>query len=215
MPSSTDRKRLEVPTYLYDKLIEIAVDEDRTVSSVVQEVLIAGLHTYQPRGITVLGSERYTERAREALAYARAETVRFNHSYIGTEHILLGLLQVEEGIAARVLNGLGVSLEQVRERVGYVIGQGKGSVPAPENLPFVPRARKVLRLAEDEAESMEQHYIGTEHLLLATVREGSGMAANILNSLGMRDKVRPEVLRILTKTQEADTPDNTAEEAEA
>ena len=176
---------------------------------------MAGLHTYQPRGVTALGSERYTERAREALAYARAETVRFNHSYIGTEHILLGLLQVEEGIAARVLNGLGVSLEQVRERVGYVIGQGKGSVPAPENLPFVPRARKVLRLAEDEAESMEQHYIGTEHLLLATVREGSGMAANILNSLGMRDKVRPEVLRILTKTQEADTPDNAAEEAEA
>jgi len=198
MPSSTDRKRLEVPTYLYDRLVEIAVEEDRTVSGVVQEIIMAGLSGYQARGLTESGLERYTERAREALNYARAETVRFNHNYLGTEHILLGLLCDGDGVAARVLNGLGVSLEKVRERVEYVIGRGKGSVPTLENVPFAPRARKVLRLAEAEVEALHHHYFGTEHLLLALVRVEDGMAARILDSLGALNKIRPAVLDILT-----------------
>src|SRR3954451_2281884 len=103
MPSSTDRKRLEVPTYLHDRLVEIAIDEDRTVASVVQEVLVAGLQHYAPAINPQRDLTRLTKRARAALDYAREETIPFNHNYIGTEHILLGLLREGEGVAARVL----------------------------------------------------------------------------------------------------------------
>src|SRR4051794_7932923 len=114
MPSSADRKRLEVPTYLYDRLVEIAIDEDRTVASVVQEVIATGLHNYMPGIREERDFTRYTESARRALKLAREETVPFNHAYLGTEHILLGLLRVEDGIAARVLTAAGVDEARCR-----------------------------------------------------------------------------------------------------
>ncbi len=205
MPSSTDRKRLEVPTYLHERLVDIAIEEDRTVSSVVQEVLITGLSAYIPRRLSAQDDERLTERARLALDYAREEAVPFNHNYIGTEHLLLGLLRVEEGVAARVLNELGVTLETVRERLGTIVGKGKGKGTVPEYLPYVPRARLALRLAVEEADSLDNHYIGTEHLLLALIRVREGMAARILDRLGVLDTARLAVLHLLTEKEEKST----------
>lgn len=203
MPSSTDRKRLEVPTYLHERLVDIAIEEDRTVSSVVQEVLMTGLSAYIPRRLSAQDDERLTARARLALDYAREEAVPFNHNYIGTEHLLLGLLRVEEGVAARVLNELGVTLETVRERLGTIVGKGKGTVP--EYPPYVPRARLALRLAVEEADSLDNHYIGTEHLLLALIRVREGMAARILDRLGVLDTARLAVLHLLTEKEEEST----------
>ncbi|HEU5423027.1 MAG TPA: Clp protease N-terminal domain-containing protein, partial [Nitrolancea sp.] len=105
MPSSADRKRLEVPTHLHERLVEIAIDEDRTVASVVQEIITLGLGQYQSRLAPEagVGQAPFTERAIRALAFAREEAVPFNHSYLGTEHLLLGLLREGEGVAARIL----------------------------------------------------------------------------------------------------------------
>jgi len=195
MPSSADRKRLEIPTYLHDRLVEIAIDEDRTVASVAQQVLAAGLERYQPNVLRDEDTARFTPRARNSLDFAYQETLPFNHNYIGTEHILLGLLREEQGVAARVLNKLGVTLESVREQVGYIIGTGVGRVSGVP--PFTPRARKVLRRATEEAEGLNNHYVGTEHLLLALVQDRQGMAARILELLDACNRVTGAVLRIV------------------
>jgi len=143
--------------------------------------------------------EKFTERARRVLTLSQEEAQRFNHNYIGTEHILLGLVREGEGVAAKVLANLGVELEKVRSAVEYIIGRGEKSVSGEIGL--TPRAKRVIELAVDEARRLGHNYIGTEHLLLGLLREGEGMAAGVLESLGIGlDKVRTETIRILNQT---------------
>lgn len=140
--------------------------------------------------------DKFTERARKVLSLAQEEAQRFQHNYIGTEHLLLGLVREEEGVAAKVLLKLGVELNRVREAVEFIIGRGDRIVLGEIGL--TPRAKKVIELAIDEARSMKHHYIGTEHLLLGLVREGEGIAAGVLESLGVRlERVRRETLAVL------------------
>ena len=143
--------------------------------------------------------EKFSERARRVLSLAQEEAQRFNHNYIGTEHILLGLVRETEGVAARVLANLGVDLNKVRSAVEFIIGRGEK--PAQGEIGLTPRAKKVVELAVDEARRMNHNYIGTEHLLIGLLREGEGVAAGVLESLGVNlDKVRTETQRILSQT---------------
>ncbi len=143
--------------------------------------------------------EKFTERARRVLTLAQEEALRFNHNYIGTEHILLGLVREGEGVAAKVLANLGVDLAKVRSAVEFIIGRGDKAVTGEIGL--TPRAKKVIELAVDEARRLGHQYIGTEHLLLGLVREGEGIAAGVLESLGVSlEKVRAEVTRILSQS---------------
>ena len=141
--------------------------------------------------------EKFSERARRVLSLAQEEAQRFNHNYIGTEHILLGLVRETEGVAARVLSSLTVDLSKVRSAVEFIIGRGEK--PAQGEIGLTPRAKKVVELAVDEARRMNHTYIGTEHLLIGLLREGEGVAAGVLESLGVTlDKVRAETHRILS-----------------
>ena len=143
--------------------------------------------------------DKFTERARRVLTLAQEEALRFNHNYIGTEHLLLGLVREGEGVAAKVLANLGVELNKVRSAVEFIIGRGDRAVMGEIGL--TPRAKKVIELAVDEARRLGHQYIGTEHLLLGLVREGEGIAAGVLESLGVSlDKVRAEVTRILSQS---------------
>ena len=141
--------------------------------------------------------EKFSERARRVLSLAQEEAQRFNHNYIGTEHILLGLVRETEGVAARVLSSLTVDLSKVRSAVEFIIGRGEK--PPQGEIGLTPRAKKVVELAVDEARRMNHTYIGTEHLLIGLMREGEGVAAGVLESLGVTlDKVRAETQRILS-----------------
>ena len=143
--------------------------------------------------------EKFSERARRVLSLAQEEAQRFNHNYIGTEHILLGLVRETEGVAARVLSGLSVDLGKVRSAVEFIIGRGER--PAQGEIGLTPRAKKVVELAVDEARRMNHTYIGTEHLLIGLLREGEGVAAGVLESLGVNlEKVRAETHRILSNS---------------
>ena len=143
--------------------------------------------------------EKFSERARRVLSLAQEEAQRFNHNYIGTEHILLGLVRETEGVAARVLSNLGVDLSKVRSAVEFIIGRGER--PAQGEIGLTPRAKKVVELAVDEARRMNHTYIGTEHLLIGLLREGEGVAAGVLESLSVTlDKVRSETHRILSQS---------------
>ena len=143
--------------------------------------------------------EKFSDRARRVLSLAQDEAQRFNHNYIGTEHILLGLVRETEGVAARVLSSLSVDLSKVRSAVEFIIGRGEK--PAQGEIGLTPRAKKVVELAVDEARRMNHTYIGTEHLLIGLLREGEGVAAGVLESLGVTlDKVRAETHRILSHT---------------
>ena len=143
--------------------------------------------------------EKFSERARRVLSLAQEEAQRFNHNYIGTEHILLGLVRETDGVAAKVLSNLGVELNKVRSAVEFIIG--RGDRPTPGEIGLTPRAKKVIELAVDEARRLNHHYIGTEHLLIGLMREGEGVAAGVLESLGVNlDKVRSETSRILTQS---------------
>ena len=143
--------------------------------------------------------EKFSERARRVLALAQEEAQRFNHNYIGTEHVLLGLVRETDGVAAKVLTNLGVELNKVKSAVEFIIGRGERS--AGGEIGLTPRAKKVIELAVDEARRLNHHYIGTEHLLIGLMREGEGVAAGVLESLGVNlDKVRAETSRILTQT---------------
>ena len=143
--------------------------------------------------------EKFSERARRVLSLAQDEAQRFNHNYIGTEHILLGLVRETEGVAARVLSGLGVDLSKVRSAVEFIIGRGEK--PTQGEIGLTPRAKKVVELAVDEARRMNHTYIGTEHLLIGLLREGEGVAAGVLESLGVSlEKVRAETHRILSNS---------------
>ncbi|HET7036546.1 MAG TPA: Clp protease N-terminal domain-containing protein [Thermomicrobiaceae bacterium] len=204
MPSSADRKRLEVPTHLHERLVEIAIDEDRTVASVVQEIITLGLSQYQSRLAPEAGAVRFTERAARALAFAREEAAPFNHNYLGTEHLLLGLLREGEGVAARVLDKFDVTLPALREYVGYHFGRGAGRASGSPG--WVPRARRALALAAEEAERFGSHSVGTEHLLLGLTEVRDGMAARMLGSFGVLDEVRKETLRFILGDAGAGSP---------
>jgi len=142
--------------------------------------------------------ERFTDRARRVLVLAQEEARLLNHNFIGTEHILLGLIHEGEGIAAKALESLGVSLEAVREKVEETIGPPPAGVPA-NSPPFTPRAKKVLELSLREALQLGHNYIGTEHMLLGLVREGEGVAAQVLVSLGADlPRVRQQVISLLS-----------------
>jgi len=142
--------------------------------------------------------EKFSERARKVLTYAQEEAQHLNHSYIGTEHILLGLLREEEGVAAKVLANLGAGLNKVRASVEFIIGRGEK--PSAGETGLTPRARRVIELAIDEARYLGHNYIGTEHLLLGLLREGEGIAAGVLDSFGITlDRARAETTRILTQ----------------
>ncbi len=141
--------------------------------------------------------EKFSERARRVLTLAQEEAQSLNHSYIGTEHILLGLVREEEGAAAKVLTNLGVSLNKVRASVEFVIGRGEK--PSTSETGLTPRARRVIELAIDEARYLGHNYIGTEHLLLGLLREGEGIAAGVLDSFGITlERARAEIERVLS-----------------
>jgi ATP-dependent Clp protease ATP-binding subunit ClpA len=141
--------------------------------------------------------ERFTERARQVVVLAQDEAIALKHNYIGTEHILLGLLRVEEGLAARVLASLHVTVDEVRAQVMRIIGQGD-EPPAGGQIPFTPRAKKVLELALREAMALKHNYIGTEHILLGIARENQGVAARVLLDFDAdAEKIRNEVKRML------------------
>src|SRR3978361_562031 len=141
--------------------------------------------------------ERFTDRARRVVVLAQEEARMLSHNYIGTEHILLGLIHEGDGIAAKALESLGVSLEAVRAQVEEIIGQGQ---QAPSgHIPFTPRAKKVLELSLREALQLGHNYIGTEHLLLGLIREGEGGAAQVLAQLALDlSRVRQEVIQLLS-----------------
>ena len=143
--------------------------------------------------------EKFSERARRVLSLAQEEAGELNHNYIGTEHVLLGLAREPEGVGTRVLVSLGVDLSKIRSAVTFIIGRGQKQPTSDVGL--TPRAKKVIELAVDEAREMSHHYIGTEHLLIGLLREGDGVAAGVLESLGVTlDKVRQETQRILSQS---------------
>ncbi|MBA3551749.1 MAG: ATP-dependent Clp protease ATP-binding subunit [Actinobacteria bacterium] len=141
--------------------------------------------------------ERFTDRARRVVVLAQEEARMLNHNYIGTEHILLGLIHEGEGVAAKALESLGISLEAVRSQVEEIIGQGQAAPTG--HIPFTPRAKKVLELSLREALQLGHNYIGTEHILLGLIREGEGVAAQVLQKLGADlNRVRQQVIQLLS-----------------
>ncbi|MCC6574712.1 MAG: ATP-dependent Clp protease ATP-binding subunit [Planctomycetes bacterium] len=146
--------------------------------------------------------EQFTERARKVLGLARQEAQKFNHEYIGTEHILLGLILEGSGVAATVLRNMDVDLRKIRLEIEKLVQQGPQVMTAPSKLPFTPRAKRVIDLAKEEAASLNHEHVGTEHLLLGLLRENEGIAAQVLMNLGVRlDEVREEVLELLSPEQ--------------
>jgi ATP-dependent Clp protease ATP-binding subunit ClpC len=149
--------------------------------------------------------ERFTDRARHVIVLAQEEARLLNHSYIGTEHLLLGLVHESEGVAARALEALGISLTAVRSEVEQTIGRGEG-MPSG-HIPFTPRAKKVLELSLREALRLDHNYIGTEHILLGLIREGEGVAAQVLTKLGAgHEQVRQKVRDLLHEGSPAGQP---------
>ena len=143
--------------------------------------------------------DRFTKRARRVLTLAQEEAQRLNHNYIGTEHLLLGLVREENGVAVRVLRDLGVDPKQIRERVERTVGRGQRA--AFGKLSLTPRTKRVIELAVDEARRLGHHYIGTEHLLLGLVRAGEGVAVDVLKGLGVGlDKVRSQTARVMMES---------------
>jgi len=141
--------------------------------------------------------ERFSDQARRVVVLAQEESRMLDHNYIGTEHLLLGLLHEGEGVAARALESLGISLEAARQQVEEIIGRGQHTQSG--HIPFTPRAKKVLELSLREVQQLGDNYIGTEHLLLGLVREGSGVGTQILVKLGAElNGVRRQVIRLLT-----------------
>jgi hypothetical protein len=155
--------------------------------------------------------ERFTDRARRVVPLAQEEAKRLDHNYIGTEHLLLGLIREGEGVAAKALESLGISLDAVRQQVKEIIGRGQ---QAPSgHMPFTPRAKKVLELSLREALQLGHDYIGTEHLLLGLIREGDGVAAQVLIRLGADlNRVRQQIIALLYQSKESRLARRSAEE---
>jgi ATP-dependent Clp protease ATP-binding subunit ClpC len=149
--------------------------------------------------------DKFTERARRVLSLAQEEAMRFRHNYIGTEHLLLGLVREGNGLAAKVLTNMGVDLNTIRCDVEAIIGHGDRVVKGQVGL--TPRAKKVIELAMDEARRMNHHYIGTEHLLLGLIREGTGIAASVLEQEGLHlGEIRRQVILTLNSLPTAQNP---------
>ena len=146
---------------------------------------------------------RFTDRARKVIALANQEAQRFNHEWVGTEHVLLGLVKEGTGVGANVLKNLDVDLHKVRMEVERIVKSGPEMAPMGR-LPQTPRAKKVLEYAIEEAKALNHNYVGTEHLLLGLLREREGMAAQVLTNMGLKlEKVREEVLSLLGAGMEA------------
>jgi ATP-dependent Clp protease ATP-binding subunit ClpA len=155
--------------------------------------------------------ERFTDRARRVVVLAQEEARMLNHNYVGTEHILLGLIHEGDGVAAKALESLGISLEAVRAQVEEIIGQGQ-QIPSG-HIPFTPRAKKVMELSLREALQLGHDYIGTEHILLGLIREGDGVAAQVLIRLGADlNRVRQQVIAVLYQSKEPRLARRPAEE---
>lgn len=195
MPSSKDRQRIEVPVYLYEQLARIAETEDRTITSVLNQLLFQALQAYQPTWIASKHLGRFNTHAQHVLTLAREEALALNHQYIGTEHLLLGLLREHEGLAALALEKLGLTLDATRAALEAKMGRGE--LPVEEEIDYVPRVRTVLSLALDEAERQGCAYVRTEHILLGIVRDGGGIAADMLDTFGVLGKVRAQVFALL------------------
>src|SRR5438876_4555701 len=156
--------------------------------------------------------ERFTDRARKVMALANQEAQRFNHEYIGTEHILLGLVKEGSGVGANVLKNLDVDLRKVRLEVEKLVKSGPDMVTMGK-LPQTPRAKKVIEYAIEEARNLNHNYVGTEHLLLGLLREQEGVAAQVLMNLGLRlEEVREEVLNLLGQDMEQEENRGDADE---
>jgi ATP-dependent Clp protease ATP-binding subunit ClpC len=150
--------------------------------------------------------ERFTDRARRVVVFAQDEARELDHNFIGTEHILLGLVREGQGVAAKALESLGISLETVRQRTEETIGHGQHA-PAG-HIPFTPPAKKALELSLRESVQLGHHYIGTEHILLGLIRQGDGVAAQVLTALGADlDRVREQVVQLLAEYQRRKSAD--------
>jgi excisionase family DNA binding protein len=148
--------------------------------------------------------DRFTDQARRVLNLSQEAAQSFQHNYIGTEHLLLGLINENEGVAAQVLGNLGIQSAKIRDAIEKIIGRGDRI--ALGQIGLTPRAKKVIELAVDEARRLDHHYIGTEHLLLGLLREGEGIAAGVLDSLGVTlEKARTEIQQVLSQRLENKT----------
>src|SRR5829696_5638182 len=146
----------------------------------------------------MMNGYNFTERVRKVLAMAREEAARLHHEYVGTEHILLGLIREGEGVAAAVLQNLSVDLDDIQQKIEETVKKGKAAQTTGPDLPYTSRAKKVLELAMSEARELNHSYVGTEHLLLGLLREEKGIAAQVLTDAGVNlDAARAETLRIL------------------
>jgi ATP-dependent Clp protease ATP-binding subunit ClpC len=143
--------------------------------------------------------DKFTDHSRKVMSLAQEEARRFKHNYIGTEHLLLGLVREDKGVAAQVLRSLGIELDKVRSQVEFIIGRGDRLVLG--EIGMTPRAKKVIELAVGEAQLLNHQYIGTEHLLLGMIREGHGIAAGVLESLGVNlQNLRAQTLQVLSQS---------------
>jgi ATP-dependent Clp protease ATP-binding subunit ClpA len=194
MPSSKNRSRLEVPRQLYEVLKQVAASEGQPVTSVVTDLLSLAL----PQQCPVWEPDEHLAakldpHAHRALTLAHEEAHGYGHNYIGTEHVLLGIIREGEGIGARALGSLGVDLRAARDVVEAIVGRvghpAAGEVPPPGWMPYTPRVRKVIGLAIEESRRLGHDHIGTEHLLLGIIHEGEGVANVILEKAGALDKV--------------------------
>jgi ATP-dependent Clp protease ATP-binding subunit ClpC len=206
MPSSRNRRRLEVPRRLYDGLRQVATAEGRPITSVVTDLLSLTLPGYCPPAWDADGhlAAKLDGHARRALVLAHEEAHGYGHNYIGTEHVLIGIVREGEGVGARALGSLGVDLRGVRDAVDAIVGRvghpAGGEVPPPGWMPYTPRVRKTIGLAVAESERLGHDYIGTEHLLLGLIHEGEGVANVILEKVGALDKVaRVRTLALLDR----------------
>ena len=204
MPSSKDRRRLEVSKAVHERLSQMADTEGRTVASLVHDLLLTAMQDYEPVWIPSKHLSRLNPRTRRVLALAQEEAAGFNHSFIGTEHLLLGLLREEQGLAAQTLTTLGLTLADARATVREIYApamanktaaQGDASVTVERD--YTRRTRKVLGLALDEMQRRGDGLVRTEHLLLAIIREGGGIGAEILDNAGILGKVRGQLLAAL------------------
>jgi ATP-dependent Clp protease ATP-binding subunit ClpC len=151
--------------------------------------------------------ERFTDRARRVVVLAQEEARMLGHDYIGTEHLLLALIHEGENVAARALVSLGISLDAMRQAVEGIIGRGTQPVSESEHIPFTPRAKKVLELSLRESLQLGVNYIGPEHILLALIREGHGVAAQVLTGAGVDlNRARQQVIELLPEQGEQDAP---------
>jgi len=198
VPSSKDRRRLEVPAYLHEQLRQIALRESRTVASVASELLYVAVRDHRSGWIPNDHLQLLNGRARRVLDLAKEEALGFDHNYLGTEHLLLGLVREEEGSAGRYLASRGIALEKVRDAVMHHIGGGDAAAAGePE---YTPRTRRALALTVEAARGLGHDRIGTEHVLLGLAREGQGIAAGILERMGVDlDELRQRKLSLLSQ----------------